>query len=63
MTEMEWKQKLKSLQHRCKVALDASRGAYFRKAPREEQNSLDDAAREAEDLLGTHLSNKHRLVT
>jgi len=62
MTEMEWKQKLKSLQYRCKQALDASRGGYFRRVPREEQNPLDDAAREAEDLLGAHLSNKHRLV-
>lgn len=63
MPEQEWKQKLKSLQYRCKIALDASRGGYFRKAADEEQNRFDDAAREAEDMLAAHLSNKHRLVT
>lgn len=63
MTEQEWKQKLKSLKHHCKLAIMASRGGYFRKASQEEQAKFDDAAREAEDLLGAHMSNKHRLVT
>lgn len=63
MTEQEWREKLRSLKVRCKHALADSRGGYFRKAPHEVQSKLDDAAREAEDLLGAHLSNKHRLVT
>lgn len=63
MTENEWKQKLKSLQYRCKQALEASRWGYFRAAPLDAQSKLDEAAREAEDLLDAHLSNKHRLVT
>lgn len=63
MTEREWQEKLKSLRYRCKITLDASRGGYFRRVPQEEQAPLDEAAREAEDLLGAHLSNKHRLVT
>jgi len=63
MTEREWREKLKALKAKCKHTLSDSRGGYFRKAPHDVQSKLDEAAREAEDLLGAHLSNKHRLVT